>query len=41
MPKSSQKVRDMLKIDASSWKYIEANKNMKIEGVEPLFNRIK
>ena len=41
MPKSSQKVRNMLKIKESSWEYIEANKNMKIEGIEPLFNRIK
>ena len=41
MPTSSKKVRDLLDINNASWKYIEVEKNKKINGVEPLFERIK
>ena len=41
MPQSSEKVRKMLNIDKASWNYIEAHKNYKLEGIEPLFERIK
>ena len=41
MPESSEKVRKLLNIDKASWNYIEVSKNMKIENVEPLFERIK
>ena len=41
MPTSSEKVRKLLDIDASKWEYIEVEKNKKLEGVEPLFERIK
>lgn len=41
MPTSSKKVRELLDIPNASWEYIEVEKNKKIEGVEPLFERIK
>ena len=41
MPDSSQKVRNMLNIEKSSWEYIEVEKNYKLENIEPLFERIK
>ena len=41
MPASSKKVRDFLDIKKSSWEYIEIEKNKKIVGIEPLFERIK
>lgn len=41
MPTSSKKVRDFLDISKCSWKYIEVEKNKKIVGIEPLFERIK
>ncbi len=41
MPKSSEKIRKMLNIDKCKWEYIEAPKNYKLNGVEPLFERIK
>ena len=40
MPKSSKKVRDLLGIENASWNYVEVEKNKKISGVEPLFERI-
>ena len=41
MPTSSSKVRKLLDIPNASWEYIEVQKNKKIAGVEPLFERIK
>ena len=41
MPMSSSKVRKLLNIPSASWEYIEVQKNKKIAGVEPLFERIK
>lgn len=41
IPTSSQKVRDILQIEKASWEYIEAKPNTKLEGIEPLFERIK
>lgn len=41
MPKSSKKVRELLNIDKCSWNYIEAQKNLKLNGIEPIFERIK
>ena len=38
--KSSKKVRDLLGIENASWNYVEVEKNKKISGVEPLFERI-
>ena len=40
MPKSSKKVRVLLGIENASWNYVEVEKNKKISGVEPLFERI-
>ena len=40
MPKASKKVRDLLGIENASWNYVEVEKNKKISGVEPLFERI-
>ena len=41
MPKSSNKVRKLLNIDKCTWDYIEAPKRYKLNGIEPLFERIK
>ena len=41
MPTSSQKIRDMLKIDKAGWEYIEVQPNYRLDGIEPLFERIK
>ena len=41
MPTASKRVRELLDIPNASWEYIEVEKNKKIEGVEPLFERIK
>ena len=41
MPTSSEKVRKLLIINGSAGEYIEVEKNKKLEGVEPLFERIK
>ena len=41
MPTSSKKVRDLLGIKNASWEYIEVEKNRKLSGIEPLFERIK
>lgn len=41
MPKSSSKVREFLDIEKCSWNYIELEKNKKINGITPLFERIK
>ena len=41
MPTSSSKVRKLLDIPNVSWEYIEVQRNKKIAGIEPLFERIK
>ena len=41
MPKSSEKVRKMLNIDKCTWDYIEVQKDMDLNEIEPLFERIK
>lgn len=41
MPKSSEKVRKLLNINNTSWKYIEVTPGLKLEGIEPLFEKIK
>ncbi len=41
MPSSSKKVRDLLDIPNATWEYIEVEKNKKLDGIEPLFERIK
>ena len=41
MPTSSRKVREFLNIPKATWDYIEVEKNMNLDGIEPLFERIK
>ena len=41
MPKSSERVRKLLNINKSSWDYIETEKKLKLDGIEPIFERIK
>lgn len=41
MPTSSKKVRGFLNIKEYTWNYIEVEKNKKLIGIEPLFERIK
>ena len=41
IPASSSKVRKWLDLPNATWNYIEVEKNKKIQGVEPLFERIK
>ena len=41
MPTSSKEVRKLLDINESSWEYIEIKPGIKVNGIEPLFERIK
>ncbi len=41
LPKSSDKIRKILNIDKCQWNYIEAPRNYELNGIEPLFERIK
>lgn len=40
MPKSCEKIRKYLKIDKPSWNKINLEQEIKLENIEPLFNRI-
>ena len=39
MPATSEKIRKYLNIDKESWEYIEVQKGLKLENIEPLFER--
>lgn len=40
MPTTASKIRSYLNINESSWEYVEANKNQKLNNIEALFNRL-
>lgn len=40
MPSSSKKVRNLLNIESSLWKYVEVEPKIKLIGIEPLFEKI-
>ena len=40
MPSACEKIRKYLQIENKSWKLIEPNAGLKLEGIEPLFSRI-
>ena len=41
MPDKSNKIKKYLNIDLSKWKKIIINENIKLNNIEPLFERIK
>ena len=41
MPEASQKIRDYLEIKNKEWNYITIPVRLKLEKIEPLFERIK
>ena len=41
MPDSSKKIKKYLKIDADKWEIIKLDKDIVLENIEPLFERIK
>jgi methionyl-tRNA synthetase len=41
MPVACEKIRKYLNIENASWEYIEAEKGLKLENIEPLFTRIE
>ena len=41
MPVACEKIRKYLKIENPTWDYIEAEKGLKLENIEPLFTRIE
>ena len=40
MPDTSNKIREYLKIDNKNWEYINIEKDIKLENIEPLFSRM-
>lgn len=40
MPETCEKIREYLKLGKCEWKRIELNSNIKLENIQPLFNRI-
>jgi hypothetical protein len=40
MPGATEKIRKYLQIDKPTWEYIEAKKGLKLENIEPLFERM-
>ena len=40
MPDATEKIRKYLQIDKPTWEYIEAKKGLKLENIEPLFERM-
>ena len=40
MPKACEKIREYLKISKPQWKFTTIEDNIKLENIEPLFNRI-
>ena len=41
MPDKSNKIKKYLNIDLSKWQKITLKENIKLENIEPLFERIK
>ncbi len=41
MPTACEKIRKYLDLDKASWNYITVNQGLKLENIEPLFNRIE
>ena len=40
MPMACSKIREYLHLDSPAWEFVEINSDVKLENVEPLFNRI-
>ena len=40
IPKSSKKLKEMLKITTDNWNYVTVEQNLHLNNVEILFNRI-
>ena len=41
MPEASKKIQKYLDIDTSKWEEIEVKEEIKLDNLEPLFERIK
>lgn len=41
MPETAMKIREYLHIDEATWNYIEVTPNLKLENINPLFERMK
>ena len=41
MPTASQKIREYLNIQTKSWEYITIPAGLKLDKIEPLFERMK
>lgn len=41
MPETAEKIRGYLNIDKATWNYIEVTPNLKLENINPLFERMK
>ena len=41
MPGTAMKIREYLHIDKATWNYIEVTPNLKLENINPLFERMK
>lgn len=41
MPETAMKIREYLHIDKATWNYIEVTPNLKLENINPLFERMK
>ena len=40
MPNACKKIREYLKLENPSWNFVDIKENIKLDNVEPLFNRI-